>query len=183
MAHEQTLRRVLTETKVLTPDQLDQAASEAHQRHIDLADVLIGHNFVTEPVLYETLASGLKLPFVDLTSQNIRRDVLTLLPEPIIQAHNIVVFDKSDSEVKLAMVDQDDLEMIDFVEKKTGLRPVVYLTTPSSIKAAMQQYRKTLRAEFDVPTAPAGDENTSAKDLQELARDIPVVKLVNNILE
>lgn len=183
MAHEQTLRRVLTETKVLTSDQLDQATTEAHQRHLDLAEVLIGHNFITEPVLYETLASGLKLPFVDLTSQNIRRDVLTLLPEPIIQAHNIVLFDKSDHDVKLAMVDQDDLEMIDFVEKKIGLRPIVYLTTPSSIKAALQQYRKTLRAEFEVPTAPAGDEPATAKDLQELARDIPVIKLVNNILE
>ncbi len=183
MAHEQTLRRVLAETKVLTPDQLEQAATEAHRRHVNLADVLIGHNFVTEPVLYETLASGLKLPFVDLTSQNIRRDILTLLPEPIIQAHNVVLFDKSDGQVKLAMVDQDDLEMIDFVEKKTGLRPVIYLTTPSSIKAALQQYRKSLRTDFEVPTAPVHDENASAKDLQELARDIPVVKLVNNILE
>ncbi len=182
MAHEQTLRRILEQTKVLTPDQLNQASTEAKQRHVSLADVLIGQNLVSEPVLYETLASGLKLPFVDLTTQNLRRDVLTLLPEPIIQAHNIVIFDKTDRELKLAMVDQDDLEMIDFVEKKIGLRPVVYLTTPSSIKAALQQYRKTLRTEFE--SSEIRDEQPStAEDLKELARDIPVVKLVDNILE
>src|SRR5437762_3544832 len=148
MAHQKTILKILEDTKVLNREQLDQAVKDATQRHASLADVLIAQNLVTEPVLYETIASGLKLPFIDLTTQNIRRDVLTLLPEPIIQTHNVVVFDKSDHDIKLAMVDQDDLEMIDFVEKKTGLKPVVYLTTPSSIKAALQQYRKTLRTDF-----------------------------------
>lgn len=182
MAHTETIRRILEETKVLSAQQLDSAAAEARQHHASLVDVLIAKNLVTEPVLYETLASGLKLPFIDLTATNIRRDVLTLLPEPIIQAHNVVVFDKDDRHVKLAMVDQDDLEIIDFVEKKIGLPPIVYLTTPSSIKATLQLYRKALRTEFE-STQVSEAAPSSEKDLKELAQDVPVVKLVNNILE
>lgn len=182
MAHEQTIRRILEETKVLSPAQLDDAVKQAKQRHVSLPDVLVAANLITEPVLYETLASGLKLPFIDLTTQNIRRDALTILPEPIIQAHNVVVFDKSDHDIKLAMVDHDDLEMIDFVEKKTGLKPVIFLTTPSSIKAVLQQYHKTLRTDFE--TAATGEQKLDTEqDLKTLAQDVPVVKLVNNILE
>lgn len=182
MAHTQTVRRILEEAKILTSDQIDEALKQTKLRHATLPEVLVAANLITEPVLYEALAGGLKLPFIDLTAQNIRRDVLTMLPEPIIQAHNVVVFDKTDTGIKLAMVDQDDLEIIDFVEKKTGLKPSIYLTTPSSIKAVLQQYHKTLRTDFE---SPGDSQNAiqSEQDLKTLAQDVPVVKLVNNILE
>lgn len=182
MAHTQTIRRILEEAKILSPDQIDEALKQTKLRHASLPEVLVAANLITEPVLYEALAGGLKLPFIDLTAQNIRRDILTTLPEPIIQAHSVVVFDKNDKEIKLAMVDQDDLEIIDFVEKKTGLKPAIYLTTPASIKAVLQQYHKTLRTDFESPSDSQVAASTE-QDLKTLAQDVPVVKLVNNILE
>lgn len=182
MPHQETIRNVLVENKLLSPEQVEGAIRQAKEKNTTLQDELVASNLVSEQLLYETLAGALKLPFVDLGSQTIRRDILTILPEQIIQTHNVVIFDKNDTEVKVAMIDPDDLQTIDFIDKKTGLKPIVHLTTPSSIKSALKQYRKGLKAEFESITTTVEGESTE-QDLKQLAHDMPVVRVVDTLLE
>lgn len=168
---------------MVSPEQLEAALRQAADKHIALVDELVAENLVSETLLYQTLASTAKLPFVDLTSQNIRRDVLTLLPEPLVQVHGLVPFDVSNRQVKVAMVDPDDLEMIDFLRKKTGLTPVIHQTTPSSIKAALKQYHRGLQAEFQHIAAGPESASSTPEDLKQLASDVPVIRVVDTLLE
>ncbi|MBI2984470.1 MAG: type II/IV secretion system protein [Candidatus Kerfeldbacteria bacterium] len=183
MPHQQTIRKVLLENKLLTRAQIDGASRQAAEKHTSLSDELVATNLISEQLLYETLAGALKLPFIDLTAQTIRRDILNLLPEPIIQTHNVVAFDKTDREVKVAMVDPDDLQIIDFIDKKTRLKPLIFFTTPSGIKAALKQYRKGLRAEFESITSAVDQAGGSEQELKQLAHDVPVVRVVDTLLE
>lgn len=183
MAHQQTIKKILEDNHMLTAEQLDGAVRQAAEKHISLQEELVSENLVSEQVLYETLATSLKLPYVDLTTQNVRRDILTLLPESIIQAHRVVPFDKTDKEVKLAMTDQDDLEIIDFIEKKTGLRALVHLTTPGSIQHALKQYRKGVHTELENMVQANAEGSATEQDLKQLAHDVPVIQLVNSMLE
>ncbi len=182
MPHQRSIRQVLLDNKLLSEDQIDGAARQAADKHISLAEELTGSNLVTEELLYETLANAWKIPFVDISAQTIRRDILTLLPETIIQSHNVVTFDKSDTSVKVAMLDPDDLQIIDFIDKKTGLKPVIHLTTPAGIKSALKQYHKGLKAEFEnISTVKEGADNEA--DLKQLATDVPVIRVVDTLLE
>jgi len=179
---QRIIERIIRETNLVAQDKLEAALASAKKNQVTLDEQLVNEHLVNEQVLYETLANGLKLPYADLTAKNIRRDIYTLLPEQLIQAHRIVPFEKSNTEVKVAMVDPDDLEIIDFTEKKTGLRVSVSLTSPSSIQHVLTMYRKGLRA--DIETIGKKTEETSSKeDLTQLAQDVPVVKLVDSLLE
>lgn len=182
MAHQQIIKTILTSSSVLSEAQVDAAVRSAAEKHIKLEEELVQSGLMNEQLLYETLATGLKVPFIDLTGQNIRRDVFTLLPEPIIAAHNVAAFEKRDGKLKVAMVDKDDLQILDFIEKKTGLEPVVYLTTPSSIKHVLKQYRRGLKAEFEHITSTPDAEATE-QDLKEMAHDVPVIRVVDTLLE
>jgi len=183
MPHQQSIRQILLQNKVLAADQLDAAIRQAADKRTSLQEELVNENLITENILYETVAGALQLPFIDLTTQTMRRDVLTLLPEPIIQVHQIAIFDKSATEAKLAMVDPDDLQIIDFVEKKTGLKPIIYLTTPAGIKNALKLYRKGLKAEFETLSVTPEESSTNEQDLKLLAHDMPVVRIVDTLLE
>jgi type IV pilus assembly protein PilB len=97
-------------------------------------------------------------------------------------AHNVAAFEKSDGQLKVAMVDKDDLQILDFIEKKTGLQPIVSLTTPTSIKHVLKQYRRGLKAEFEHITSTP-DTEASEQDLKEMAHDVPVVRVVDTLLE
>ncbi len=182
MAHQQVIKKILLSSKLLTADQIEAAVNSAAQKHSNLEEELVAEGLLTEEVLYETLASAWQVPFVNLASHSIRRDILTLVPEPIIVTHNIVPFERVGNQLKVAMLDKDDLQILDFIEKKTNLQPVVHLTTPSSIKNILKQYRRGLKAEFEhISTTTA--EDATEKDLKEMAHDVPVVRVVDTLLE
>ncbi len=183
MAIQRVIERILHETNLVPAEKLDTAIQTAKNRGVPLTQVLLGENIVSESVLYEALANGMKLPFIDLNGRNLRRDIFTLLPEQLIQAHHIVPFEKTDHEIKLAVLDPDDLEIIDFAEKKTGLHAVIHLTTPSSIQHVLGLYRKGLRADIKTITQKGDATDASKEDLQQLAQDVPVVQLVDSLLE
>lgn len=182
MPHKRVVERIVRETNLIPTEKLEHAIKQADTKKIPLAQELLSENLVSEAVLYETLAGGMKLPFVDLTTQNVRRDIFTLLPEQLIQAHHVVAFERTDKEIKVAMTDPEDLEIIDFIEKKTGHRAAIHLTTPSSIQQVLNLYRKGLRTDIESIGKQAEGE-TSKEDLQQLAQDVPVVQLVNSLLE
>lgn len=183
MSHQKSIKEILIESNVATPEQVEAALRQAAEKHISLQDELIAENIISEQILYETLASAWKLPFIDLTNQNIRRDVLSLIPEPIVQVHNIAVYETTPNEVKIGMVDPNDVEMIDFVKKKTGLTVAVAVTTPSGIKSVLKLYHRGLKAEIEKLNATPKETANSSEDLKQLATDMPVIRVVDTLLE
>lgn len=96
--------------------------------------------------------------------------------------------------LEVAMLDTEDLAAIDFVKKKVDLKILPRLTDSESIKSALLQYQKSLKAEFGdiiqkeadilrtMPESMEG-EDASEKDLKKLAEDLPVVKIVDTLLK
>ncbi len=178
------LTKVLLDAELLTADQIQQACSKAQEKQQPLERYLAENKLVDENALAEAVAGHYHLPFVDLRNQTIRRDVLTLLPEAMAQAHAMVPFEQTESEIRIASTNPSDMLAREFVRRRFGPNTRFYLTGPSSIKAALQQFHKGLRAEFKEMTHATEDgRQVGDKDLEELAHDVPVVKVVDTLLE
>lgn len=182
MFKEKQILEIIKDGQLLTTEETTNAVAKAKEAKLDLADYIIQKNLIDEASLYEAAANFFKLPFVDLKNVIIRRDVLSIIPEPIVQAHHIVSFEKKDGGFKVATTDPYDVQTLQFIEKKTGLKPEVYLTTPTSIQTVLKQYHKGLKAEFKDITDEKKD-GASAASLKELAEDLPVIKIVDTLLE
>ena len=153
---------------------------------------LVSDGKVSEDDMRRAKAYVLGIPFVDIKKVKIERDILFLIPEPVARKHNIIAFAKSERGLEVAMLDPEDLEAIDFIKKSVGLKILPRLTDVGSIKGALIQYQKSLKAEFgDIVQAEAlklksineaaGDE-ASEGDLKKLAEDLPVVRIVDSLL-
>ncbi|MFH1366717.1 MAG: GspE/PulE family protein [Patescibacteria group bacterium] len=184
MIKEEELKKLLITEKIIGEEKLNQASAQAKEEGKKIYQYLIEKNLVSETIVYETLARYLKLPFMDIKDQVIRKDILDLIPEPIVQVHGVFAFDKTEKEIKLATLEPDDLQIFEFIEKKTGLKPVIYVTTPENIKSALKQYHKGLKAEFkDITHGKEEKIPSDETDLKKLAEDLPVVRIVDTILE
>ena len=181
----QIIEDVLLRSNIVAAKDLEKFTKEAKDKKIPLVDHLISKKVVTEEMLYENLANHLKLPFINLRNQTVRRDILFLIPEPIAQTHHIVAFDKTEGALKVATSEPGDIEIMEFLQKKVGLVIEEYLTAPSSLRETLKQYHKTLQAEFqdiasfDEEKAPGIEK----QELSKLAADIPVVRIVDTLLE
>ncbi|MDD5291130.1 MAG: GspE/PulE family protein [Patescibacteria group bacterium] len=186
MLSQKQIKDILVKADILTDGDFDKFAQEAEESGKKMENYLIEKKVITPISLYESAAAYFKLPFVNLKGQAIRKDILFSIPEPIATTHDLIAFDGDEKEIKIATLNPDDLEIFEFIKKKTGLEPKIYLTTPESIKDNLKQYHKGLKAEFDYLTKGGQKPENGKdgeKDLKKLAEDLPVVRIVDTLLE
>lgn len=180
MYEDKLLKKILLTTDTFKKPELKELEADAKSKKLKLEEVVLKK--MPEETLYRVAADYYKTPFVDLKGVQVRKDFLELIPEPIATTHEVVPFDKSDTALKIAMLDPEDLQTIEFLKRKTGLELEVHITTASALQEIVKQYRRSLKAEFEDITKEAASGEDQSK-LKELANDLPVVKIVDSLLE
>ncbi|GMQ95192.1 MAG: type IV-A pilus assembly ATPase PilB [Patescibacteria group bacterium] len=191
LVKEEQLKEFLIDAGLISRAEVKSALEKSIITKKSLGEVLVSEGKLSEGDLRRTNAYILGIPFVDLKGQKVAYDVLSMIPEPIARKHNIVAFKKTPTTLEVAMLDTDDLEAIEFVKKKVGLKILPRLTDNESIKMAVLQYQKSLKAEFgdiiqreaiSLKALPEEEDDASEKELKKLAEDLPVVKIVDTLL-
>lgn len=183
---DEQLKLFLLDSSLIPKDKLDEAATEAVKQQKKLGNVLLESKLIDEAGLQKVYAYVLGIPFVDLTKEAVPLDILQIVPEPIARKYNIVSFEKQGQNLKVAMLNPEDLQTIDFIKKKSGLRIVPCLTTKESIQATLRSYEKSLKAEFGDMleiTAENPKEGDDHGNLEKMATDLPVVRIVDTLLK
>ncbi len=186
------LKRFIAESGLVSNADIVAAEKTVEGKGEKIGQALVAAGKLKAADLKRIEAYVIGIPFVFLGNEKIDADVLALIPEPIARTNNVIAFKKTDDRLQVAMLDVDDLPTIDFVKKKTGLKIVPCLTDEASIKSALQQYKKSLKAEFDAiiaresVSAKAITERLPAdateKDLKALAEDLPIVKIADTLI-
>lgn len=183
------LQEFLIDADFLDKQVIQENYKEAVATGKQLGEVLIEKKLVSEVDMRKLYSYILGIPFVNLEKTTIEPEVLQIIPEPIAKKYNIIAFDKRRKELKIAMVNPEDLQTIDFIRKKSGLKIIPCLATQKSIQEVLKQYEKSLKAEFgdiidkdtdDILVESDGDEDV---DEEKLAHDIPVVRIVDTLLK
>ena len=188
--NEDQLKRFILESKLVSKDDLEQILEEASEQKKNWTDLLLNKNKISEIDLKRMEAFALGIPFVTLEKEKLNIDILSLIPETIARNYNIIAYNRKDSALEVAMLDVDDLPVIDFIKKRSGLKILPRLTDSNSIKTALVQYKKSLQAEFDnIIQKEVGslkiskqEGEKSAQELKEMAEDLPVVKIVDSLI-
>jgi type IV pilus assembly protein PilB len=194
--NDKQLQDFIIDSGMVSNADFEVAKKEGKDRGKPTSEILVNQGKILEDDLRKMEAYVLGIPFVDLKSQKIDLAVLSLIPEPIARNHNIVAFKKDADALQVAMLDTDDLNAIDFVKKKTGLKIKSCLTDTQSMRAVLIQYQKSLKADFgdiiqkesgSIKTiAEPGADNASGQsedDLKKMAEDLPVVRIVDTLLK
>ncbi len=203
----ESLKNFLIDSRLVSKKDFDLAQSEAETAGGRVEDLLLSKGFLTEDDLRHAKSYVLGIPFVDLKRERISREVLALIPEPLARKHNLVAYKKSGDTLEVAMLDPLDLEAIDFLKKGSRLKILPRLTDTESMKNALVQYQKSLKAEFGdiiqkesqtlkkqagLPAealAKAGElpvttnQDLSDDDLKKIAEDLPVVRIMDSLLK
>lgn len=191
---EKQLREFIKDSGLVSRADFEVAEKEADAKKQSIGGVLVLQGKVNDDDLRKMQAYLIGIPFVDLKQQRIEFETLSLIPEPIARCHNIVSFKKNADSLEVAMLDTDDLAAIDFIKKKTHFKILPRLTDTASVKSALLQYQKSLKAEFGdlikeetdaLKQLPEGgvEDTLSATDLKKRAEDIPIIRIVDTLLK
>jgi type IV pilus assembly protein PilB len=182
------LKNFIKDSGMIAEEKLESAFGEAEKGKQALGDILLTKKLIDEERLRKLYAYILGIPFVDLQKETIAPDILQMIPEPIAKKYKIVAFEKNGAELKIAMINPEDIQTVDFIRKKTGLRIVTCITSQESIEAILKQYGKSLKAEFgDMieknSSQVSGDGGETKDDLEEIAQGLPIIRIVDTLIK
>lgn len=178
--------QLLKKAGKVTAEQLEDLHKAEAKEKKPLQDLAIKDNLISEKDLTQLYAQEIEVPLIELKPQDIKKDVLKLLPERIARQYHAVVFGLDEGDTKLvAMEDPDDIQALNFLQKQLGTIRV-YITTASQMQAALDQYRgggaigteltKVISSEDEAEEAEEPGE-------EDLAEDSPIAQTVNLIIE
>jgi type IV pilus assembly protein PilB len=185
------LRKYLTENGHVSKQVFDTALTDATEKNMSVGELLFERGEVQEGELRRAYAYVSGIPFVSLVDKKIPYETLSVIPEPVARHSNIVAYERTPESLSVALLDPGDIQSIEFIRKKTGLRISTAITDTASIKDILKQYQKSLKADLgDLISSeaaqlvvesqkggePAGD------DAKKMAERIPTVRVVDALL-
>ncbi|RJP46330.1 MAG: type II/IV secretion system protein [Armatimonadetes bacterium] len=181
---------ILQKQGLLTEDQISQIKLEAVNTGQTAEVIIQQHEMVPQSKILGARAQLLGVPFISLESKAISTEVLNLIPEPVARRYRLIAFDKKADKVFVAMVDPLDLQVLQFIEKKTGLFIKPYLAAADDIlKAIGDQYSQNLSLEVTSALKEVSSFKQSSvseqavADQAEIIHEAPVSNIITHLLE
>ncbi len=182
MLRKNQIKSILEKAKILSSEEFEKLYKEARKNDKNIENYLIDKKIITSNLLYENVAKYYNLPFVNLESQKINKEVIFKIPETIANTYHLIAFNANDKKIEIATTNPENLQIFEFIKKKTGLEVKKYITTPENIKESLKQYHQNIGITLK-NLKTKGAKNKNEENLEKMAEDRPVVKIVDSIIE
>ncbi len=185
---ENKLFETLRSLNQLTEEQIEAVRIESARSGKDVVTTILDLGVLDAEAVYKAQAISLGLPYVDLRDFSVSQDALKLIPKDIAIKYSAVPFGIRDGKVQLAMIDPNNLQAIEFVEKKSGMPVDSYMASEASINHVIEEFQdisgEIAEALRGVSTPSASTNPLINPDkTAELFQDAPITRAVNTIIE
>ncbi|MEK7064392.1 MAG: GspE/PulE family protein [Patescibacteria group bacterium] len=182
---------VLAEMGQLTAEQSAKARVELVSSDKKQLEIVRGLGVADEEALSKAQATVLALPYFDQPSLVLSPELLNLVPNTLAETYKVIplAVDKTDNSLAVIMGNPEDLTAIDFLEKRTGMRVKVWLTSPSRLRTLIDQnYAQSLIGEVsEVLKKGEAEEETvgvvTAETMAQIIKEPKIVEIVKKVLE
>jgi len=196
------LGEILVQAGKITPEQLSVALRKQKQVAKKLGAVLIEEGFITDSELAKTLSLQFRVSSIDIKVEDVDKSLISLIPPDMAQRYQVFPIRRKGKKLILGVVNPGDLEAIDAVEFKTGLKVETVVMTFWKMENLLEQFypvtkevdriekkEHEVEGEFIfaeenmesifIRKSETGDEE---QDWKAEAQEKPVIKLVNYLI-
>jgi type IV pilus assembly protein PilB len=185
--------QLLLSRGIVTPEQIDDALEEQQRigRSKLLGEVMVELGMCSENQISSALAETYGVPYAQLTPKLCDPAIVEILSREFLEEHLILPLFKVHDVLTVAISEPSNVFLIDEIERLSGCKVQVVCVTVKDIKATLQTYmpaanvfviddiiEDTTLDDFSLIETVAED----ISDLEEVAGQSPVVKLVNYLI-
>jgi type IV pilus assembly protein PilB len=187
------LGEMLVARGIISPQQLDEAlvhqSANGHARL--LGEVLRELNMVTEEQVLQVLAESYGVPFVAHTARLADPRVIEVLPRAFLEEHKVLPLFLVRDALTVAVAEPANLFLVEEIERITGHKAQIVAATSADLEATLRSYLPAANVFVideiyegidEADFAVIEREMTQLADLEEIAGQSPVVRVVNYLL-
>ena len=187
------LGQLLLAHGIVTPEQIEKVLAEQKEKgHRKLlGELLVEMNYCTENQIASALAEAYSVPYAQVGPKVCDVKALEILPREFLEEHIVLPLFKVYDTLTVAVSEPTNVFLIDEIERISGCKVQVVCATAKDIKATLQTYLPAANVfVIDDIIDDNGLEDFALienitqdiTDLEEIAGQSPVVKLVNYLL-
>jgi type IV pilus assembly protein PilB len=187
------LGQVLLARGVVTAEQVERALAEQKEKgHRKLlGELLVEMNYCTENQIASALAEAYGVPYAQINPKLCDAKTLEVLEREFLEEHSVLPLFKVYDVLTVAVSEPTNVYLLDEVERISGCKVQVVCATSKDIKATLQTYLPAANVFVidDIMDDEGLDDFTliesiteDISNLEEIAGQSPVVKLVNYLL-
>ena len=187
------LGQLLISRGIVTEEQIEVALAEQTEKgHRKLlGELLVELDYCTENQMISALAQVYGVPYAPVNPKICDVAVLEILPRKFLEDHIVLPLFKVNNVLTIAINEPTNVFLIDEIERISGCKVQIVCATAKDIHATLQNYLPASNVFVidDIIDDSALDDFTLIKDiaedisnLEEIAGQSPVVKLVNYLL-
>lgn len=175
---------VLVETGVISREQLKTATAARNGTVERLEETLARLGIAGEDEIYSAVARHLGLEYAAEVEREIAPEVLAQVPGEFAMRHQVLPLREEDYSLVVAMANPFDVTVLDDLRLLTSRDVRGVVTSPRKISEAIEQcYMEKMFRDIDQMHAEeVPEEDLEIADLQKMAREALVIKLVNLIM-
>lgn len=180
------LEDILYKKGLLNPNQISTIKLEVINTGQTPEQIISRYGWVSPANLTAARAELLGVTFIDLENKAIPVEILDIVPEAVARRYHLIPFDKQGNTLLVAMVDPLDLQVIQFIEKKSGMYIKAYLASSDDIqKAVNEQYSQNLSTEVTSALKEVSSLRTEevTEEKAEVIKEAPVSNIITQLME
>jgi len=187
------LGQLLLSRRIVTAEQIKKALTEQKEKgHRKLlGELLVEMGYCTENQIASALAQAYGVPYAQVSPKICDPKVIEILPREFLEEYIILPLFKVNNVLTMAVSEPTNVFLIDEIERISGCKVQIVCSTSKDIKATLQTYLPA--ANVFVIDDIIDDEGLEEfalvenitqdiSNLEEIAGQSPVVKLVNYLL-
>ncbi|MCB9802544.1 type II/IV secretion system protein [Candidatus Nomurabacteria bacterium] len=170
------IHNIISKVGLVPLDVLDTSLKTAHEKKEDFVTFLIKQNLIKSEEVGQLIANNLHVRFVNLIKEQIKLEILKIIPEIVARKQKIIAFRHDEEGLKVAMNNPFDYNMVKMLEKKVGDKVIPYYATDYDIKNAFGLYRKAVQQEYATQI-----QQHAVRAQGSQVEDVSVVSLVDDL--
>jgi len=181
--------QLLIGKKLINQEQLEECIQEKSKTGKLLGKILVSKGFLKEEDLIKTLSEQLNIPYIDLKNTSIELSAVKKVPAKFALHYNIMPIRFEDN--RLVLASSDPFNALNDLRLFLGCELSPVITTSIGISEAIKEYYGVgaETVEGIISKSPKDEEridisrqSDDVEDIQKLAEDASVIKLVNQII-
>ncbi|MBN1795244.1 MAG: Flp pilus assembly complex ATPase component TadA [Sedimentisphaerales bacterium] len=191
--NKKQLGQILQEKGLVTDEQIEQALAEQREKGHSklLGELLVELGYCSENQIAAALAETYGVPYAQVNPKICDPKAVELLPNDFLEEYIVIPLFKVYDALTVAVSEPSNVFLIDEIERLSGCRVQVVCATTKDIKATLQNYMPEAHVFVidDIIDDEGLDDFTLIENitedignLEEIAGQSPVVKLVNYII-
>ena len=186
--NDNQLINTLLERGLLKPQQAEALQKEAQREGAALLDIIRKQPGISPESLVEIEAVTTNQAYVDISKTPVSEEAMRDVSRKAAATYRFIPFDVKEGKLLVAMENPDDfqaLEAIQFIAKRRGLTPEIYLASASGIEKALGGSSAVVveiggaLQDFSKELEDAGRiEGQGSREIEQIMEEAPVTKVV-----